>query len=455
MMSFIAAEPRQGRRPLVRPWALGGPILLLLLCLPMLQPLRHPTDALRQPEQVRLLAMVRQNAAGEWAISPSPPISARALTEPSPTFALLLAGPARALQAFGLTWDDHATLIAYLLIAVGVTLPAALSAGLVYRMGRLFELSRPHRAALGLLCVAGSGLVSYATTLNPHALSAALVIASCTAVLHALRAAKAGRGVGWALPAGFAATLAASLDVAALPIAVLMPLAFLAWRVTWSARLIAVGLFALGAIPPAALHRSLHAGAFTAPFGELVAQPPIYRVDEWSDDLESGWGPWMAYHGERLVTATVGEHGMLSHFPLLLLGGVGTLMLMHRHWPEALKWLAAATFFAATLAAVAVVLSRQDFADAGYATRWFIAFSPLLLFWSGAWLRKPHGRLTWAAVAVAAMFSVTVGMIGAARPMPPGGYRDGFTAAAALDQLMHPSRPTGGGRAATPIVGAR
>ena len=419
----------------------------------MLQPLRHPTDALRLPEQQQLLSMVRENARGRWQVSDSPPISVRALVEPSATFALLLAGPARAMQAFGLDWDEHATLMTYLLIALGVTLPAALSAGLVYRMARLFELSRPHRAALGLLCVAASGLISYATTLNPHALAAALVIASSTSVLHALRAVSARRGVGWALPAGFAAMLAASLDVSSLPIAVLMPLVFLAWRVSWSARLVAVGLFVLGALPPMALHRSLHAGAVTAPLDELVAQPPIYRVDESSDDLESGWAPWLAYHADRMVTATVGQHGLLSHFPLLLWGGVGTLMLMHRHWPEALKWLAGATFIAATVAAVAVVLSRQDFADAAYATRWFIAFSPLLLFWSGAWLRKPHGRLAWTLVTLAAMFSVTAGMIGAARPMPPGGYREGFTAAAALDQLIHPNRPPAQSNAL--IVGAR
>jgi hypothetical protein len=444
-MSFAAAQPLSlpaaARKPLVRPWALGGPILILLLCLPMLQPLRFPADVLRSPEQRQLLSMVRENAAGRWQVSPSPPVSVRALVEPSPTFALLLAGPARLMQSFGLKWDEQATLMAYLLTAVGVTLPAALTAGLVYRMARLFELSRPHRAALGLLCVSASGLIAYATSLNPHALSAALVIGAAAAMLHALRAPRARQGVGWAAPAGLSAALAASLDIAALPVAVIAPLVFVAWRVKWSARLLAVALYVAGALPPMALHRALHAGDLTAPLAELRAQPPIFRPDATSDELESGWSPWLAYHGERMAVSTVGDHGAFSHFPLLLLGGVGTIMLMHRHWPEAVKWLAAATIGATGLAVIAVALSRQDLADAGYATRWFIAVSPLLLFWSGAWLRKPHGGVVWTGVAVAAMVSVTAGMIGAARPTPPDGYAPGFTAASALDQLMHPPQP--------------
>lgn len=445
-MSIVAGDlrPFSRRKPLVRPWALGGPILLLLLCLPMLQPLRYPTELI--PEQRELLAMVRQNVEGRLAQVETPPLSLRGLNEPSPTFALVLAGPAWALQRLG--WADFengATLMTYLLIALGVTLPAALSAGLVYRMARLFELSRPHRAALGLLCVAGSGLVGYATTLNPHALSAALVIGASAATLHALRAAPAGRGVAWAPLAGFCAVLAASLDVAAMPVALLMPLVFLAWRVAWPMRLLGVAMFFVGAAAPAILHGVLHAGSLAAPFSELAAQPPIYRIDDQSDDPESGWMPWLAYHADRALEVTAGAHGFLSHFPVLVYGLIGTLMLMHRHWPEAVKWLAAGTMLAAVMAVGAVVLSRADLFDAGYATRWFVAFSPLLLFWAGAWLRKPHRGMTWVIAAALAAFSVAAGMIGAARPMPPGGYH-GYTAASALRMLTAPPANVADGR---------
>lgn len=428
----------------VRPWALGGSILLLLLCLPMLHPLRYPAEP--APEQRALLSMIHQNTEGRLARVDTPPLSLRALNEPSPTFALVLTPPAYLLKRWGgLNFDDGATTMAYLLIALGVTLPAALSAGMIYRMARLFELSRPHRAALGLLCVAGSGLVGYATTLNAHALSAALLIGAATATLHALRCPVAWRGAAWAPVSGACVVLAASLDVAVVPAALLMPLVFLAWRVAWSMRLAAFALFLVGAAPPAALHEALHAGSLAAPLSELAAQPPIYRMDDRSDDPESGWAPWAAYHLDRVARITFGDHGVFSHYPVLLFGAVGTFMLMHRHWPEAVKWLAAGTMLAAVLAVAAVALSRADLFDAGYATRWFVAFSPLLLFWAGAWLRKPHGRATWAIAAALAAFSVATGMIGAARPMPPDGY-SGYTAASALRLLTTPPTNIADGR---------
>ena len=31
-------------KPKVRPWALAGPVIVLLICLPLLRPMRHPTE---------------------------------------------------------------------------------------------------------------------------------------------------------------------------------------------------------------------------------------------------------------------------------------------------------------------------------------------------------------------------------------------------------------------------
>jgi len=57
--------------------------------------------------------------------------------------------------------------VPYLLTVLGVTLPAAGAAGLVYRMGRVFELRRPWRCGLAAAVVFGTGLVSYAVVLKP------------------------------------------------------------------------------------------------------------------------------------------------------------------------------------------------------------------------------------------------------------------------------------------------
>jgi hypothetical protein len=86
--------------------------------------------------------------------------------------------------------------------------------------------------------------------------------------------------------------------------------------------------------------------------------------------------------------------------------------------------------------------SAKDWGDAMFAARWFVVFSPILMFWSGAWLRRPHRRLSWAVAGVLLAFSVGVSIIGATGPMPQDGFgqggRDRYTAAAALSRLLHP-----------------
>jgi MFS family permease len=432
------AAQLHSRKPWVRPWALVGPVAILVFCLPLLRPLNHPAELPVEEEQ--LVKMVQQNLTGKLYISNTPPISLDSLTEPSPTFALLLTGPAWLMQQMGFDFDNNPTFMAYMLIAVGVTLPVALSAGLIYRMGRLFELNRPQRAALGMVCVGASGLVSYATTLSAHALAAALLIAAAYSVMYALRTRRERRAALWAVVAGIIAMTSAALDPSSLPFAVLLPMVFLAWPVKWNYRALAIGAFLIGAVAPLWLHRSLHGKPTPGPLTELAEldrRAPIFRYDEYSGDVESGAAEWIVYHIDRVITATVGAHGLLSHFPLVLLGAAGVIMMMHRNWPESIKWLAGATLLAAVVGVIAIVLSRIEFREAAFATRWFIAFSPLLLFWSGAWLRREHRKSAWFAASLAAGFSIAVALIGAARPQPPNGYT-GYTAANALERIVHP-----------------
>jgi len=62
----------------------------------------------------------------------------------------------------------------------------------------------------------------------------------------------------------------------------------------------------------------------------------------------------------------------------------------------------------------------------------------MLLFWSGAWLRRRHTPLVWTLAGLALLFSIGVGLIGATDPTPRQGYRS-YTAANALIRLLHTS----------------
>jgi hypothetical protein len=157
----MTASP--AKRLYIRPWALAAPIAILLLSLPLLRPLRHPLDLSRQ-ESVRLAA-ARQRVEQQQVN----------LREPMPVFSFLLTGPYWLLHRCGVTFEGNGALVTYLMTLIGVTIPVAASAGLIYRMARLFELTRPLRSALSLIVIVGSGLFSYATVLNPHAPAAFLV----------------------------------------------------------------------------------------------------------------------------------------------------------------------------------------------------------------------------------------------------------------------------------------
>jgi hypothetical protein len=164
----------------------------------------------------------------------------------------------------------------------------------------------------------------------------------------------------------------------------------------------------------------------------IVIEPPD------ADEIIVGPSRWLTFGGyvDWISAALFGAHGVLSHFPVMVIGMLGIGAVMHRHWPLFVKALAAAS----AIAAIAIVLLsatvRADWREAMFATRWFVLFLPLLLFWSGAWLRRSHARTTWACAGVLLAFSVFVSIIGMTEPYPRDGYRS-YTARAAFDRLLH------------------
>src|SRR6185369_16342473 len=97
----------------------------------------------------------------------------------------------------------------------------------------------------------------------------------------------------------------------------------------------------------------------------------------------------------RLLAAMFGTHGLLSHFPIALLGIIGIATVMHRHWPASTKTLAAMTLVAALAILAYFATMRLDPQEPMFASRRFVVFLPLMLYWSGAWLRRAHGSLAW------------------------------------------------------------
>ena len=156
-MNSVPAHPGQStRKPFVRPWALATPVVVLLVCLPILRPLRQPGLA-SDDEQLRLatIAALVQHVADPGPLADRLAINTRLFILPShvisvdhrfysdqpPMLAFLLSGPALILEWMGYPLRENSVLGPYLLTLLGVTLPVAGAAGLVYRMGRIFELA--------------------------------------------------------------------------------------------------------------------------------------------------------------------------------------------------------------------------------------------------------------------------------------------------------------------------
>lgn len=437
---------------MVRPMALAGPILILIIALPLLRPLRHPeaasNDEILRIASVRALVEHRSLQLDKsYAKVPGTITLETGTYSPQPPMmAVLLWGPAWTINRMGVSFDEHPVLMEYLLIVIGVTLPVAGAAGLVYRMGRLFELRRPWRTLLGFCVVAGSGLLTYSVVLNPYAPAAVLVIASAACLIHVAAMNRDDRRAGWFALAGASVALATTLDPAAGMILILFILAIPAMRFSIGRRLAGMLLYLIGATPVLAMHAAWNIpvtgdvvpASVHSFFRTRTTIAPVYPVfDEFSEDESAGKSFWDAVGANItwFATATVGSHGVLSHFPVLIFGIFGIGAVMHRHWPGSTKMLAGASAAAGIAYLIIYRTGRAEWSHAMFACKWFITFCPFLLFWTGAWLRRSHSTRSWVLAGTALGFSVIVGILGATGPMPREGF-DHFTAADAARRLL-------------------
>lgn len=442
--------------PKIRPWGLLGPILVLLVCLPMLRPLRHPgevgSDEAARLATVQSLVEHRTLALPRGKVPEADLVnrSNQYYSDQPPVFAVMLSGAYWVMSKCGITLDERVGLAAYLLTLIGTTLPVAWTAALVYRMARVFELSRPWRAGLATASVFGTGLLSYATVLNAHAPAATMLLASVGALIHVASSKKPRRGGAWFMISGFCAALAVALDPPAIFVAGFLLVVILTMRMSAGVRVGGALLFMIGATPPVVLHSAasaLGSGHFV-PVSvardlsgrvTITAPPaPMTQLDfEEDEDLANrSWWLVVGKYMNRLLTGLIGSHGLLSHFPVLILGIFGVAAVMHRNWPAWTKTLATASSVGALLVIGLYCFSQADWREAMFATQWFILFVPLLFFWTGAWLRRPHSPLMYACVAFLLFFSTAVTIIGATNPYPRQGF-DRYTAAGALMQLIN------------------
>ena len=481
---------RYRNRRHVRPWALSVPIVVLLIALPLLRPLRHPRpDLISDDERARLATVQALVEHRTLAIDETTFLDTAAKVERGgrwysnqpPMLSVLLAGTYWVLHRAGHTFATNPNWVMYLLTLVGTTLPVAFAGGLLYRMGRLFELHRPWRAGLALAVVLGSGFISYATVLNAHAPAAALVLASAASLIHVTITNRRVHGSIWLAVSGACAALAAALEPAAVLFVGLFALVVLALRWTVAQRLAGVAVYLLAAAVPVLLHVALVqrttgnvwqgsglgrerpaaelAGGGDA--GDTPEQDRVSRVTgvsvrfpefEEEEDLEpaSAWDPlWEA--SARIAAAFFGRHGVLSHFPVVLLGVVGVTMVMHRHWPSTTKVLASATLVGGLAIIVMYALRAIDWTQAMFGTRWFVVFLPLTAFWGGVWLRRRHRTTSWVIAGLLLAFSVAVSLLGATGPLPKDGFA-AYTAAGAARNLVRPARPGRAPGASPPTV---
>lgn len=453
---------------MVRPWALFGPVVVLVIGLPLLRPLRHPDPAMVSDEELSRLATVQAMVEhGTLAIDQTDFTSTRLkvrrdghwYSDQPPVMSALLAPSYWVMsRAAGIDFATKPHVATYLLTLLGVTLPVALSAGLIYRMGRLFELRRPWRATLGLVAVLASGMVSYATVLNPHAPAAALVLCAAACLIHVSLTNKRFHGSVWLSLSGICAALAAAIDPPAIVFVLLLPVVVFGLRWTRTQRLGGVAAFLAGAALPLLLHASLSSNvdgygfrmrgptgndslfSFLNPDSRSVGA--AYDSYAFDDEEPRTLGERVQVGASRVWSALIGKHGLLSHFPIVAVGVIGVSLVMRRHWPAPTKVLASVSLAGAILLLVLFTLRRADWHGSMFASRWFVVFAPLLVFWAGAWLRKRHSKLGWTLAAALLAFSLVASIVGATGPLPRDGFiaADGsqrYTVAGALWNLMN------------------
>lgn len=344
-----------------------------------------------------------------------------------PVFSIWLGMVAWGLERAGVSFERNPEPFAGLLTFFAVTLPVALAAGLVYRMARVFELPRPGRVGLALACAFACGWFASAAALGPQGPAAAALVGATALVIH-LGASKRPRYAALWMPiAGLAVGISAAFQPVAALFFLLFPLAILCMRHPVRLRLTAVLLLGLGSALPVTTHviaSQALAGDVRFPWISTTSPRAPFVISTWPDEsddigLRSEKSAWLAVGQfvNRLFGATLAPSGWVGRFPALVMGMAGVVLVLRRHWAASLKLLAGGALGGATITLIATASATPQTAAALSAG----VFMPILLFWAGAWLRRPHRTAGWVTALVLVAFSVIMTFVTALWPAGRGG----------------------------------
>jgi hypothetical protein len=349
-----------------------------------------------------------------------------------PMLALLGALPYAALHhGLGLEISDAATyrILTWLLVGLPVLLGLFALAGTLRDRG----LS-PIWTAIALFAAFFATLLwPYAVVLNQHGAAAGWVLVAFRCLDR--------RRVG---AAGFLLALAATIDLTAVFAlgAALWP----AWRVAGPRGALALGL---GALPPLAVHLWINravAGDFV-PFG-LHGEAFVYPLSPWVMASLTG-GAREDLPGEQafyLYHALIGDSGLFSHHPwllLALLAGLALLVMGPRAaptTPPTARDLTLATLTAAVAISAYYLISSRNFGGSSFGMRWFTVFAPLLALPAGLWVLSREGgpARTWrpapalmTLLALLLLWSTAASTLGAMNPWMKFHYDHGRSPAGA------------------------
>src|SRR5205814_7948625 len=115
-MEVLTQFRRYLTKPHMRPWALSAPILVLLICLPLLRPLRHPDPRLISNEELNRLATIESVAERRTLAIESSTFTPSAGTmqkgrhtysQQPPALSVLLAGPYWVMKRLGVGFGTN------------------------------------------------------------------------------------------------------------------------------------------------------------------------------------------------------------------------------------------------------------------------------------------------------------------------------------------------------------
>lgn len=462
------------RRQRLRYWALALPLLIIAATLPFLRPLRFPDPAQVSADESVRMAAIRAIALhgslrldteklgpndtavlqrrGEEEFGPPSLLPAQ-----NPMLAVIGAGAYHAVRLSRPSHTADDVFGAYLLTLILATLPSAGTATLIYRCARLLELSRLKRSVLALAAVACTGLLPYGTVVSPHPMAAFLAAAALACVVQALLSNPPPLGGGWILLAGLFAGTASTVHLSTVAFSLALGISLLAMPWRRRLRVLSLTIFILGSVLPITVHRVLllpyadeHHPTVWCVEQVLLPEPseqnlvtnaardlevtesqPDVDPDAREEEEQEAHPRWQAITETvgAMVVRLLGPHGLLSHFPIVVLPLIGVAVIQFRYWPKATRALAIASLIGVLVPFVVSVLAPALPGEEMFGPSSLIPILPVFVLWTGVLIRPSwSGRSTTLSNPIIGWtlggISLVISAIGLLHPYPRGGFDD-------------------------------